>query len=242
MPNIFSLIGEAWDFCRRQQAIMHVGFWFLFLPTVVTGFLNYLIETDSTFVDTSEMRILLILAFLILALITIWGTVCVLHIGKRLLQAKSGRTRTSFKSVRQQAKQYFIPYLLTTILMSIFTLLWTLLLIIPGIIYAIRVTFYSVIVVCEGISYRQALNRSKAIVKGQFWPVFGTVVCLYLCTFVPAQIISTASIAIAVDAPFAIVLAAQIVSGIVLSVAIVIYTLALILAYAHFKPASHSKN
>lgn len=243
MPNLFALIGESWDFCRRQQAIGNVSFWYLFLPALATVLLtDYEIRNEEVLQDQPELLILIAISYIALALLITWGSVCVMTIGKRLLQAKSGRTRSSFKAVRVQAGPFFIPYVLTSILRTVFTLLWTLLLIVPGIIYIVRTAFYGVIVVCEDTSYRAALARSKEVTKGKFWPVLGTLVGLSFLTVIPAQILSALFTGMATDAPFGITLAAGVASAIVTSLALVLYLLSLIQAYGSFRPASVVSN
>jgi uncharacterized membrane protein len=237
MPNLLSLISESWEFLRRQQAITHVGFWFLFLPTLVAGLLADAEMREAAILETMpELKALLGLAYLSLSLVVIWGTVCILNIGKRLLQAKAGRTRTSFKAVRVQSAKVYIPFLLTSILRVIFTLLWAVLLIVPGIVYFIRTVFAPVIVVCEGLAYRPALNRSKEVTEGKFWDVFLTIIGLSLLTLIPAQIFAGICTAIAKNAPPAIILAADTASGIILTLALIVYLLSLILAYGYFRP------
>ncbi len=222
---------------------MHVTFWFLFLPALVTGLLTDMeLRSETLLTERPELRILVGLGYLVASLVVVWGVVCILSIGKRLLQAKSGRARSSFKAVRIQARTYFIPYLLTSILRGVITVLWTLLLIIPGIIYMVRTVFYPVIVVCEGTAYRPALKQSMEIVRGQFWSVLLSVLCLGLLTIVPAQLLSGVFALIAKDAPPQIILAADVATAIIASFALVIYTLSLIQVYAYFKPAGHVSN
>lgn len=243
MPNLFKIIGESWFFWRKQQAAMHVTMWFLFIPMLGMSLLE---ATSERFEETigvqPELQILFVLALVVLCLALLWGDVCTLSVGKRLLQAKSGRARTSFKTVRSQASSVYLPYLLTYILRLITALLWSLLLIIPGIVYAIRTAFFSIIVVCEGEAYRPALNRSMELVKGQFWPVFGTFIGLSALILFPAQLLDNIFQEIVKDAPMQIVFAASVASSVVNSVAMAVYLFSAIQAYGHFKPAGHVSN
>lgn len=217
--------------------------WFLFLPILGTWLLaDYETRHEALFSAQPELQILLGLAFIGLSLIITWGSVCIMTIGKRLLQAKSGRSRSSFKAVRMQAGPLFLPYVLTTILRTIFLLFWTLLLIIPGIIYAVRTVFYAVIVVCEDTAYRAALARSKEVTSGRFWEVLGTLVGLSLLTIIPAQILSEIFGALSADAPLGIVLAAGTAASIISAFSLTIYLLSLIQAYGHFRPSSVVSN
>lgn len=243
MPNLFSIIGESWSFWRKQQAAMHVTMWFLFLPMLGMSLLDATAERlEETIGVQPELQIVFILAFILLGLALLWGDACTLSVGKRLLQAKSGRARTSFRTVRSQASGIFLPYLLTYLLRIITTLLWSLLLIIPGIVYAVRTTFFAIIVVCEGEAYRPALRRSMELVKGRFWPVFWTAVGLSALILFPAQLLNGIFQEIVQNAPMQVVLAASVAGSIVNSVAMAVYLFSLIQAYGHFKPVGHVSN
>src|SRR3989338_701328 len=69
-------------------------------------------------------------AMLLLSILVVWGTACILLVGKRLVQSKAGRARTSFATVRKDAATYVLPLLLTGILRACFTFFWML----PGLI------------------------------------------------------------------------------------------------------------
>jgi hypothetical protein len=243
MPNVFALIGEAWDFARKQSVVWHAAMWLIFLPSVVTGLvLDYQMDHKDLMSVRPETALVLILIQIILSLILVWGTICLLVIGKRLLQAKSGRSRTSLKVVRSEAASLIIPYVLTSILRNILTVLWGLLLIIPGIMYFIRTVFSPVIVACEGIAYRPALHKSADVVRGQFWNVTLTMICLGLLTLMPAQILSAFFSAMAEGLPPAAVLSAEVASSILFSAALTVYLFSLILAYKYFRPTAHVTN
>ncbi|MBA7693239.1 hypothetical protein ES703_101817 [subsurface metagenome] len=67
------------------------------------------------------------------------------------------------------------------------------LLIIPGIIWLIRYQFALPIVVLERIAYKSALRRSRQLVDGSWWRLFGAmwigVLCFYVITLLFAAIL-----------------------------------------------------
>ncbi len=75
----------------------------------------------------------------------------------------------TFKVARSQAISFFE----TNALASIFIFLWTLLLIVPGIIMGIYYNFVAWIFMFEGLKNKAAMRRSKELVKGRWWSVFG---------------------------------------------------------------------
>lgn len=243
MPNLFTIIGAAWDFCRKQPVVLQAAFWFLFLPTFAGNMLaDYQLSNMEELRSRPEILIVLALCQILLALILLWGTACILSVGKRLLQAKSGRTRTSFKTVRAQAAGAFIPLLLTGILRNILTILWGILLIVPGIIYFFRTAFYPVVVVCEGLSYRPALHRCKELSHGKFWGITGSILGLTLLILVPAQIASGVLTFMADDIGIGATIAANIASGLFFTLGLTLYLVGMIGCYDYFKPKGMVKN
>ncbi len=123
-----------------------------------------------------------------------WGQASVLMVAKRMLISPAGRTRSSFKAVRNEAKKFIAALLLTELLRSAITFLLMLLLIVPGIIYSIRTIFYDIIMIEEGkVQYgRPLLQKSKNVVTGRTWHVFLTVLGFSLCIFLPVGIVDGA--------------------------------------------------
>lgn len=223
--------------------MLQSAFCFVFLPTLAANLLSdYQLANEMALRDRPEILLLLILCQLILGLILLWGMACVLSIGKRVLQAKSGRTRTSFKTVRSQAAGTFIPLLLTSVLRSIITVLWGILLIVPGIVYFFRTAFYPVIVACEGVSYRPALKQCLELSRGKFWSIAGSILGLSILTLLPAGILSSLLSLMAKDLGMPALVAADIASGLLFTLALTLYLIGLIEAYDYYKPKAHVRN
>ena len=85
-----------------------------------------------------------------------------------MLAIKSRGERGILKFYRQ-AKDYFFKYLGTSIFVSIIVFGGFLLLIIPGIYFAIIYSLATVLVIFEGLSGMDALRRSKEYVKKDIW-------------------------------------------------------------------------
>lgn len=245
MPSPLTLIGGSWAFARKQPALLQVGLWLIFLPVFASNILSSYIDPESPVAlqpaPESETMLLIILGLVALWIITIWGEVCVLLIGKRMLQAKAGRTRTSFKAVRLQSHGLVIPLILTGIIRIGMTILWSLLLIIPGIVYSIRTIFYPVAVVCEGFSYREALTRSQEVVQGQFWQTLLMILMLGVIIFIPVYAFA---FLVGDSVPPALwgTLLFGFAQSILVTLASVLYTLSLINFYAYLRPAGVQSN
>lgn len=79
----------------------------------------------------------------------------------------------SEKKLFTETRKFFWPYVGLVVLTAILVLLWTLLLIIPGIIYSVLYSFACYVLFFEDKRGLAAIRRSVQLVTGYFWPVFG---------------------------------------------------------------------
>ena len=190
----FALIGQSWKFYLKQPVLLPVAVWLLFLPMLGYKLLMMWLLRDGMDIDwTNSQTILAILGVLCVSLLMLWGTCCTLAVGKRMLQSSAGRKRTSFRTVASQGRRLIIPLLLTGILRDCYSILWALLLIIPGIIYSLRTSFYAVIVAGEGVAYQEALTRSKEAMKGREVSVILTILAVAILLFIPIMMLEQAA-------------------------------------------------
>lgn len=227
---------------------MHVLIWLWILPNLILTVLQRMMArvedplTAAPYQGTLEISgptLLFILpAILILTLVLLWGLSCTLVACRRIVQTRAGRARTSFATLRKEGASYVLPLFLTSILRGCFTILWGLLLIVPGIIYSIRTTFYSIIVVDKDLAYREALNQSKEIVKGRTWRILWYIIVFAVCFFGPATIlvVGTEIILGAIEPRFLLV--SDIVSSIAYSVAAMLSQIALVELFAALQKKS----
>ncbi len=237
MPSVFSLIGQSWTFARKQPILMQTGLLLLFLPLLVMGVLSdYLESIKDQAVPNEALTIMLsAIGIVSMSVVIVWGTASVLLIGSRLLAAKSGRSRTSLSNVSSEAASFIVPLLLTKILRSIFCVLWGILLIIPGIIYAFNTAFYAIIVVLEGVQYRKALKMSSALMEGRRLEVYWKIIALSLLLFVPPSIVAAAIQTLPYnEAPYV----ADVVNNLLYAGSLVLFTLSMILLYGSLKPST----
>lgn len=199
MSSPFIIIGDAWAFYRKQPVLNAVAFWLFFAPSAVFdavgGFMQTVYAQDSAAVAGQispieiAISIPLLIAFIYLSL---WGQACVLTIGKRMISSPAGRNRTSFSAVREQAQKYIFPLFVTEIVRACMTLLWALLLIVPGIIYSVRTVFFDILIVGEDVPYgRDALKASTAMVKGRTGEILLRVIVIAVCIMLPAGILGS---------------------------------------------------
>ena len=198
------IIGEAWRFYRKQPVLNEIAFWLMLLPVALLDAIGGVIDTayaqNVQMEQISQMSAMEIAVavpmFVAILYFFVWGQACTLMVAKRLVSSPAGRTRTSFKAVRKQGKKYIGALFLTELLRSIITLLLTLLLIVPGVIYSVRTVFYDIMMIEDGkVNYgRDALNKSTSIVKGHTWEVLWRIVIISICIFVPVAIVQSLTI------------------------------------------------
>ena len=179
-----SLIGSSWQFLRKQPAMLPIAAWLIAIPYALFEAANNLLgPANNPAVLPAEETVMIVLFMAAMSVLFLWGHASTLTVGRRLLQTNAGRSRTSFRAVIKQSRGFIIPLLLTYILWTCMTFLWGILLIVPGIFFFVRTFLFPVAVVGEGINYRQALYRSRTLVKGRFGEFFLMLLALFILLF-----------------------------------------------------------
>ncbi|MFZ4648474.1 MAG: hypothetical protein ACOYMB_02420 [Patescibacteria group bacterium] len=84
--------------------------------------------------------------------------------------------KNNFSSVKDswnESKEIFWPFFWLSLLSAVLVILWAILLIIPGIIFAIFYSFAILLFIFEGQKGMTAIKASKDLVKGYWWAIFG---------------------------------------------------------------------
>ena len=106
------------------------------------------------------------------------------------------------KAIFKETERLFWPYFGLSVLTMIFVLLWTLLLIIPGIIFSIFYGFAAYVFFFEGQKGMAAIRRSVQLVKGYWWPVFGRFLVIGLATWAVTMVFSCPMYFVSEDSAF----------------------------------------
>lgn len=142
-----------------------------FVPFAVVGILFAILAGFSSALDNIAVRsILVILMFLT----GIWAV----YYGIRIRAAMIILIKNNYASAKDsfdESKKYFWSYVWISILSTVIIGLWALLLIIPGIIFAIYYLIYNYTFFFEELKGMKALKRSKELVSGYWWAVCGRV-------------------------------------------------------------------
>lgn len=168
--SISDIITESWKLYRShfKQLVPYMGL--LLLPTLLLT----LISGTGIFLETylpSSAALNGIAYFIILAVTVFsfaWVYVALFKAVGDIIQTNiTPHWKTSLQSVLP----YLWPLLYTVLLSYLIILLGTLLLIIPGIIFAVWYSFVTYEVLFNAKRGKAALDSSKSLVKGRWWSI-----------------------------------------------------------------------
>jgi len=130
---------------------------------------------------------------IILVVLFIAATLALIYFGIRsqigmyfILKNPTMEFKELFKNTRGMFWKFFGLSLLTGILVF----LWTLLLIVPGIIFGVFYSFALYLLIFEDVRGMNAIKRSKAMVTGYWWAVFGRTLFVILVAMLASFILS----------------------------------------------------
>jgi hypothetical protein len=205
----------------------------LFVPLLAINEAKRRLQTLTA--EMAQEKIVLSMVILALVLLLIWGVCAVLIVGKRLLAAKAGRSRSSLKVVMREARGIIIPIVLTGIVRTLIATLWSLLFVIPGIVYLIRTSLHSIVIAEENIAYLPALQKSAELMKGHAVRFLGRMITLaLLLTGIPHAIISALGLLLAPSN--GVLLLLEILRAALNSMSIVLLLLSLVLLFSDLRP------
>ncbi|MDO8530009.1 MAG: hypothetical protein Q7S10_01170 [bacterium] len=97
-------------------------------------------------------------------------------------------TMENIKGLFLRAWSVVGSYAWVAFLAGIIALLGFILLIIPGIIFSVWVCFSSFVLIFEGVRGLKAIKKSKELVKGYWWPIFGRLAALTVAAILVSMI------------------------------------------------------
>ncbi|MEI7620300.1 MAG: hypothetical protein WCJ57_01890 [Candidatus Falkowbacteria bacterium] len=98
--------------------------------------------------------------------------------------------KMEIKELFASTKTLFWKFFGLSLLTGILVFLWTLLLIIPGIIFGVFYCFASYLLIFEDVKGMNAIKRSKALVTGYWWAVFGRTMFAILVAMLASFVLS----------------------------------------------------
>lgn len=167
-------------YLRNLPALLLLGIILLLPALIIFGIVAVLlVEMENTF-----GFILYILAVIAVYVVFFYFYACAtLAVSLSIIGLKAG----VIQILRRIGGKVGIQIFGTGLLLTLIIYGGLLLLIIPGIIWMIRYQFALPIVVLERTAYKSALRRSKQLVDGSWWRLFGAmwigILCFYVIAF-----------------------------------------------------------
>ena len=126
------------------------------------------------------------------------------YVVKLVQDVRDGRRDQSVGELFSAASPYLVPLILNGILAGIAIGIGFILLIVPGLILLTIWAVISPSIVVEGEGVMGAFGRSRELVRGNGWSVFGAIVIAFLITIITTQVLGAIGDAIGDDAGRAI--------------------------------------
>lgn len=175
-----------------------------YLPFVIIGFVPVMID----YYGTSSLAISFFINVFLFIFSIISFYVILLVQGGIMLILKNYFLNNQIINIGQALKDgrpYVWPLFLVSLLSGIIIMLWSLLLIIPGIIFAVFYSFAVFALFFENFKSMSALRRSKELVGGYWWPVTLRYLALTAVLIVAYIILFLPSVGFEKESPFYII-------------------------------------
>lgn len=177
MLGVFDLLNKSWEVYKDRfetivgiAAIPLVANFLIAIPLIIGSFLTGALWKNMTLpviVILSVLAVILGLAWI--AFVIIWPAVAMLYAIKG--REEEIGLEESFRKAWPKIASYFWINLLS----GLAVLVGLILVIIPGIIFAVWFVFSNYVLVVEGKKGTSALSRSKELVQGNWLAVFGRI-------------------------------------------------------------------
>lgn len=181
------VISEAFENYRNYAGPLLAG---ALLVVGIAGVISGVLEASDS----------LLLALLGLIVYIAAGVLYTGYVVKLVQDVRDGRRDHSVEELFESAAPYIGTLILNGILAAIGIGIGLSLLIVPGLIL---ITIWAVVapaIVVEGAGVIEAFGRSRDLVRGNGWPVFGAIVIAYLIVLVVSFVTAGVGDAIADDA------------------------------------------
>jgi len=155
----------------------------IFYTTIFSEFLGSLSRDSSTFsfietiASVGPLLILGLVFALVMLIVNFWSK------ASQLVAVRDTRSSVDIKKSLKEGWRLWVPYAWVAVLEGLALMVGFILLIIPGIIFAIWFIFTPYTLMFDGFKGVAALKRSKELVQGYWWAVFGRMALMMLIVF-----------------------------------------------------------
>ncbi len=176
LPGVVDLFMRAKEMVmKRWQFLMMLAF----IPSVFS-FLTVMIGSGK---QGASLGVVFILNVIQVVTAIISAVAMIMGLGDESLN--------DVKKAYQMALPKAVSFVWAGLLSGIVSGLAYILLVVPGIYLTVAFVFVPFVVVLEGVRGWAAAKRSKEMVKGRWWALFGRLIALYVAAMVVASVIAT---------------------------------------------------
>ncbi len=189
LTPVFDMVSDACKvYAKNFKKFIGVYLWGLigFIPLVVVMIVFGVLTGMNLFTGSILFRIIFVIVIIVAVL---WA----IYYGIRIKAAMLLLIKNNYTSAKEnfkQSKDYFWGFLWMSIILTVVVCLWTILLIIPGIIFATYFMLVNYTFFFEDFKGYSALKRSKELVRGYWWAAFGRSLFLGLLVAILSIILS----------------------------------------------------
>jgi uncharacterized membrane protein YesL len=185
LPSPWQLLKSAWQLYKQRFLPLLVLTIYSVFGILFVYLVTYISKRIPDLGPESIYKTILVV-FMILVIIAAWFFGIYLSIRAKcgLYLLCSFPNKTSANNTFKQTKGLTWKFFSSSFLMAIFTLLWMILLIIPGLIFGIYYGFAPMIAIFENKKALASIKASKQLVKNYWWPVFGRLLFIMVIAFV----------------------------------------------------------
>jgi membrane-anchored glycerophosphoryl diester phosphodiesterase (GDPDase) len=159
--DIGQIIGDSFSTLVNNRTVLAIAV----IAAVLNAFFYFLINPAAITVASASLVSILII-------VIVWLLVDVFLSGAAIAAVSS---KVDLGAAFSKSASRYLALLGTSILTGIIVILGFIALIIPGIYLAIRLAVATPSVIIEGKAPVDAVKRSWAITKGNWWPIFGVI-------------------------------------------------------------------
>jgi hypothetical protein len=183
--EVGNVLSEVFDIYRENAGVLiPAAFWLFLIVAIVDGVL------------ASNLALLPI----VLAVSTIVGTIYQGMVVSLVRDVQDGRRDYSMGELFRQATPVIFPLIVAGLLAGIGIGIGFVLIIVPGLFLMTIWAVIAPVIVIERAPIMDSFGRSRELVRGNGWPVFGTIVVALLITVIVGGILTGIASAIA-DGP-----------------------------------------
>ncbi len=174
LPSVSNLFKRAYAPYRTHPKVIFKFILLFFLPIFVVGLTRFSVDLISiVYGIVPAGALLFVVGAICMSLLSLWFTISYIQ---ALADMEEGRSLQTIKEYLKKTAHLILPVFGLSFLVGLIVLGGFILVIIPGIIFSIWFTFVAQARVLDQKKGISSLGFSRALVRGNWWGVFGRIV------------------------------------------------------------------